>query len=144
MSLQTDSDKLPIKDNKLSKIDNEFAADYGVSVETVVGTGGTATTTTMNTTVNNETMKFTSTGQMATTSGYHIDNDYDIYYNPNTGTTSSTASDTLEHLVLDNITGNTKRMSKYISLTYPNDIVYLDTTNANTPGFKFMMRENTA
>lgn len=52
MSLQTDSNKLPIKDNKLSKIDDEFAADYGVSAETVVGTGGTATTTTINTTVN--------------------------------------------------------------------------------------------
>ena len=85
MSLQADNDKLPIKNNKLSKIDDKFAADYGVSVETVVGTGGTATTTTINTTVNDETMKFTSTGQMATTSNYSIINDYDIYYNPNTG-----------------------------------------------------------
>lgn len=85
MSLQTDSDKLPIKNNKLSKVDDKFAADYGVSVETVVGTGGTATTTTINTIVNDETMKFTSTGQMATTSKYTNDKYSDIYYNPNTG-----------------------------------------------------------
>ena len=85
MGLQADNDKLPIKDNKLSKVDDEFAADYGVSVETVVGTGGTATTTTINTTVNAETMKFTSTGQMATTSKYSIGDDTDIYYNPNSG-----------------------------------------------------------
>lgn len=85
MSLQTDSYKLPIKDNKLSKVDDKFAADYGVSVETVVGTGGTATTTTINTTVNDETMKFTSTGQMTTTSKYFIGDFKDIYYNPNTG-----------------------------------------------------------
>ena len=85
MSLQTDSDKLPIKNNKLSKVDDEFAADYGVSVETGVGTGGTATTTTINTIVNDETMKFTSTGQMATTSKYANDKYSDIYYNPNTG-----------------------------------------------------------
>ena len=87
MSLQTDSDKLPIKNNKLSKIDDDkITADYGVSAETVVGTGGTATTTTINTIVNDETMKFTSTGQMATTSNYSIGKSLDIYYNPNTGT----------------------------------------------------------
>lgn len=86
MSLQADSDKLPIKDNKLSKIDDDkITADYGVSAETVVGTGGTATTTTINTTVNDETMKFTSTGQMTTTSGYNVTESSDIYYNPNTG-----------------------------------------------------------
>lgn len=85
MSLQTDSYKLPIKDNKLSKVDDEFAADYGVSVKTVVGTGGTATTTTINTTVNDKTMKFTSTGQMATTSKYNAAKFSDMYYNPNTG-----------------------------------------------------------
>ena len=56
-----------------------------MSVETVVGTGGIATTTTINTTVNDETMKFTSTGQMTTTSNYYIENDHNIYYNPNTG-----------------------------------------------------------
>lgn len=85
MSLQTDSDKLPIKNNKLSKVDDKFAADYGVSVETVVGTGGTATTTTIKSTINDETMKFTSTDQMATTSNYSIGNGVDIYYNPDTG-----------------------------------------------------------
>ena len=84
MSLQTDSDKLPIKNNKLSKIDDEFAADYGVSVKTVVGTGGNATTTTINAIVNDETMKFITTG-LTTISNYHIDNSADIYYNPNTG-----------------------------------------------------------
>lgn len=35
IKLYTDSNRLPIKDNKLSKIDDEFAADYGVSAETV-------------------------------------------------------------------------------------------------------------
>ena len=35
-------------------------------------------------------------------------------------------------------------MAKYISLTYPNDIVYFDATATNYSGFKFMMRENTA
>ena len=46
----------------------------------------------------------------------------------------------------DNYTGDTdnKRITKYISATYPNDIVYFDTSNANAPGFKFVMRENTA
>lgn len=42
-----DSDRLSIKDNKLSKIDDEFAAEYGAKIESVVGTGGTATTITM-------------------------------------------------------------------------------------------------
>ena len=47
----------------------------------------------------------------------------------------------------DNYTGNfnigNKGMAKYISLTYPNDIVYFDTSTTYA-GFKFMMRENTA
>lgn len=33
--MQTDSNRIPIKDNKLTKIDDEFAAEYGVSAETV-------------------------------------------------------------------------------------------------------------
>ena len=47
LSMQTDSNRLPIKDNKLSKIDDEFAAEYGAKTESVVGTGGTATTVTI-------------------------------------------------------------------------------------------------
>ena len=35
-------------------------------------------------------------------------------------------------------------MSKYISLTYPNDIVYFDATASSLSGYKFVMRENTA
>lgn len=35
-------------------------------------------------------------------------------------------------------------MTKYISLTYPNDIVYFDATASGYDGFKFIMRENTA
>lgn len=55
-----------------------------MSVKTVVGTGGNATTTTINAIVNDKTMKFITTG-LTTISNYHIDNSADIYYNPNTG-----------------------------------------------------------
>ena len=34
-------------------------------------------------------------------------------------------------------------MTKFISKTYPNDIVYLDTTSGDVSTYKFMMRENT-
>ena len=35
-------------------------------------------------------------------------------------------------------------MSKYISVTYPNDIVYFDVSSGNASTYKFVMRENTA
>lgn len=49
----------------------------------------------------------------------------------------------------DNHTGDfnnigDKEMAKYISLTYPNDIVHFDTSTSSYKGFKFVMRENTA
>ena len=47
MSILTDSNRLKTDNNKLSKIDDTFTAEYGAKVETVVGTGGKATTVTM-------------------------------------------------------------------------------------------------